>query len=135
MDQPGQNFVRLEICRQEQVIGCVILAYMAPDRVYNYSRVNIVDMVVATRADDLFAVIHAAVCFSRKELDTDALIMHVINPPIELALERYGFLRRQAARHLMASVDDDGDCQTLMDASRWLVTQGDSDIDRPGQRS
>ena len=61
--------------------------------------------------------------------------MQVINPPIELALERYGFLRREAVRHLMAAVEDDVDCEALLDASRWLITQGDSDIDRPGQSS
>ncbi len=133
VEQPGQEFVRLEMTREDQVIGCVVLAYVAPNNVYSYSRVNIVEMVVSTRAEDLNAVIHAAVSHGRNQLAADAVVMHVINPSIELALERYGFLRKEPTRHLMVSVDDVNHAGPILDGSQWLVTQGDSDIDRPGQ--
>jgi hypothetical protein len=130
VDQPGQSFIRLEISRGDKVIACVVLSLAEPDKAYKYRRMFIVDMLVPTNAADLNETLRHVVAHGRS-CDVDAIVMHVINPNIEQALERFGFMRRTATRHLVVALDHTVDEQILLDPQKWLVTQGDSDIDRP----
>lgn len=130
VDQPGQSFERLEIREGERLVGCAVLSVFDPDLAYAYRRVNIIDIVSSAESQDLFAVLSAVVDRSKK-LNADAIFMHLINHRIQQALENIGFLKRSPTRYLVVSPDETVDQRRLTDPSQWLVTQGDSDIDRP----
>ena len=130
VDQPGQSFVRLEVTRDGQLIGCVILSVSDPDHVYQYRRTHVIDIVTSTEPEYLYPLISAAVNRSR-ELSADAVFMHLINSEIQQALENVGFLKRSPTRYLMVSTQTRADHERLLNPAQWLITHGDSDIDRP----
>lgn len=130
VDQPNQSFVRLEISIDEQVIACVVLSLYEPEKAYQYRRANIIEMVSATDTATLNTAIAIAVAHA-KSRGADAVFMHVINSKIQQALDNFGFLRREPKRYLMVALDSQCDERLLRDPGRWLITQGDSDIDRP----
>ncbi len=130
VDQPGQSFTRLEISVGEELIACAIVSIAEPAPPYNYRRAFIVDLVVSTDLRVLQTAIHKTVEYCR-EIGVDAVTMHVINARIEQALENYGFLKRPPTRQLLVATDESVDSNTLLEPNQWLITQGDSDIDRP----
>ncbi len=130
VDQPGQDFTRLEILSGEELIACVVLSLAEPDRNYSYRRANIVDIVTSTDRRHLHTAVDGTVkyCFEQR---VDAVIMHLISSPIQQALEDYGFMQRSPTRHLVISLGENADRAKLLDPAQWLITLGDSDIDRP----
>lgn len=132
-EQPGQDFLRLELRRGRELVGVAVWMFREPNRAYAYRRGHLVDLV--TPLDDhaqLVGVLRAA-CGAAAARDADALICFHVNPRLTKALRDAGFLLREPQRHLLV---DPGRFQgaeraTLLDPSSWFVTQGDSDIDRP----
>ncbi len=130
VEQPGQDFHRLDVLVEGQLIGSVVLAMHEPNAKYRYRRANIVEMVTSTELSAIESVIEVAVRYSR-QAKAAALNMHVICPPIENVLEAFGFVKRAPTRFLLALLDARVNACLLLDPMKWLVTQGDSDIDRP----
>ncbi|TWU19987.1 type I polyketide synthase [Allorhodopirellula heiligendammensis] len=130
VDQPGQSFTRLEILIDDELIACAVISIAESAPPYHYRRAFIVDLVVSTDPRDLQSAIHKTVEHCQG-VGVDAVTMHVINNRIEQALESYGFLKRPSTRHLLIATDNSIDRQTLLEPHQWLITQGDSDIDRP----
>jgi hypothetical protein len=63
----------------------------------------------------------------------DSLACLLINETLEKSLSAYGFMRREPTRFLLVSPQrvSAETRQRLLSASNWLITMGDSDIDRP----
>jgi hypothetical protein len=130
VDQPGQEYTRLEITRGDELVGCVVLLITEPNDIYRHRRAYIVDLVTSTKAGPLHSTLRAAIRHCQ-ETGIDAVVMHLINRPIERALKNFGFVRRTPTRHLLVSGDERFVESELFAPENWLVTHGDSDIDRP----
>jgi hypothetical protein len=133
VDQPGQRFERFEMFDGDRLIGVAVIAILEPDGTYLYRRALLVDVVASMAPDgDLERVIRAAVAAAESR-GSDAMVCMHVGTALSRALKANGFAMRTPERVLL--VDTGGLApdveRTLLDASSWLVTQGDSDIDRP----
>jgi len=133
VDQPGQRFERFEVFDGDRLIGAVVLAIREPEATYRYRRALLVDVVASMATDgDLERVIRAAVSAAESG-GADAMVCMHVGAALTRALKANGFALRKPERVLL--VDTGGlpleTQRTLLDGPGWLVTQGDSDIDRP----
>lgn len=130
VDQPGQEYTRLEIKRGDELVGCVVLLTTEPNEIYRHRRAYIVDLITSTDSGHLYPTLRAAIRHC-EQIGIDALVMNLINRPIERALKNFGFMRRSPTRHLLVSCGEPASQPELLDPASWLITHGDSDIDRP----
>jgi len=65
--------------------------------------------------------------------EVDSLTFHVINRELERIVASYGFIRRDATRYLLVDAQRASPevQRHMLSSSGWLITMGDSDIDRP----
>jgi hypothetical protein len=133
VDQPGQDFLRLEFVDDRGVAGVAIWMLREPDGVYRYRRAFLVD-IVAPLSDPwtLQQVIQGA-CGVAADAGVDALLCYHVNDRLTQALRRAGFHLRQPERFLLVdpSPFTGEQRERVLSAGAWFVTQGDSDIDRP----
>jgi acyl carrier protein len=136
VDQPGQAFIRLEMFAGGEVkaVAVLMLRDPGPHSPYLYRRAFIVDLVVSP--DDPRLVLGVLETIREKcvELDADSIIFELINKKIESALEEYGFIHREPGRYFWVYMKDTFSEETrkaILSRENWLVTKGDSDIDRP----
>ena len=131
--QPGQDFIRLELSRDGTAVGIVVLAISEPNTVYPYRRAHIVDLVVSPSDRALLYGVFAVVRQSCRKRGVDSVVFHVINQQLEAAATDFGFLRREPTRFLLVCPGDQADQinEAVLNPENWLVTMGDSDIDRP----
>ena len=131
--QPGQTFRRLEIRRGEDIVAVVVVTTRDQEPGYAYRRGFIVDVVVDPGDRPAVHGALRAACDSLQRAGADLAWCDVINPALESELEACGFLRREATRWLLVSTAgaDAAAAAVLRDPGAWLVTAGDSDIDRP----
>jgi hypothetical protein len=133
VDQPGQQFVRVELLEGETVRGVAVWMLRGPDDVYRYSRGCLVDLVAPLGdAAQLRRAIRAASSVPL-QLGADALVCLHISAPLTLALRDCGFMLRQPERFLLVDPGPlaGADLECVLSGDAWYVTQGDSDIDRP----
>jgi len=135
VDQPGQRFLRLEIMDGSGSSGVAILMFRDPDHAYRYRRAFLVDIVAPLSNTGLMEQIVRAAATAAADRGADALVCLHIHGGLTRVLERCGFRMRTPTRHLVVSVDSLSAAtrEKVIDGDAWLVTQGDSDIDRPGQ--
>jgi hypothetical protein len=133
VQQPGQNFIRLELRDRDQVRGVVILALREADGIYRYRRAFIVDLVGPLDDPALLRGLIDAARRAAARAGADALNCLHIGAPLTAALKAAGFRLRTPDRYLLVRPADlDGDTRRhALAGDAWYVTQGDSDIDRP----
>jgi hypothetical protein len=133
VDQPGQDFLRLEITSSSGAQGLVVLTFRDPDEAYRYRRAFIVDLVGPLSDEAVMAELLLTVSRAAVENGADALVCMHISPQLTAALKGVGFHLRAPSRYLLVRPGDleAGLHQRLLDPAGWFVTQGDSDIDRP----
>ena len=133
VDQPGQHFIRLEILDSDRLLGIVVLAVREPSASYKYRRVFLVDLVAPFSNHEALVQVVQAAATQAAERGADAVLCLHIGAPLTRALKACGFALRRPERVLL--VDDTTlpapTRELLADGVNWLVTQGDSDIDRP----
>lgn len=131
--QPGQEFVRLEFTRQGELAAVAVLAIDDPGAIFHYRRAIVVDLIVAPLDSGLVLAVLGALREHCASLDVDAIFFHVISEKLEASLRRYGFMQRKPTRFLLVNPQRTSveTSQRLASASNWLITMGDSDIDRP----
>jgi len=133
VDQPGQDFLRLEISDGRDLKGVVIWMLRDADDVYRYRRAFLVDVVAPLSDTMALQQIVKAACGAAADRGVDALVCHHVNKRLTQALGATGFHLRRPERFFL--VDPGSLSGSLLDsvlaADNWLVTQGDSDIDRP----
>jgi hypothetical protein len=133
VDQPGQHFTRLGIYRDGQLAAIVVLDILQPSHERAYRRGALVDLVVRpSDRDAVWAVLDVA----RKALQTrgaDLMAFDLASAALSGAVRSFGFLRDEPNRvFLIATGDSSPDVRTLVTSpDSWLLTRGDSDIDRP----
>jgi hypothetical protein len=133
VEQPGQDFIRLELREQDQVRGVVALVLREPDGAYRYRRALIVDLVAPLDEPALLRRLIKAAVRAAADAGADALTCLHIARPLTTALKAAGFRLREPERFLLvrpADLDEGARRQALA-GDAWYVTQGDSDIDRP----
>jgi nucleoside-diphosphate-sugar epimerase/acyl carrier protein len=133
VDQPGQDFLRLEMRSPGGGRGVVVLMFRDPDNAYQYRRAFIVDLVAPLSNDELMADLLMAATKAAAERGADALVCLHVNRRLTDCLLRAGFRMREPTRYLLVRPEtvDDRLRRQLLDPDGWFVTQGDSDIDRP----
>jgi NAD(P)-dependent dehydrogenase (short-subunit alcohol dehydrogenase family)/acyl carrier protein len=134
VDQPGQRFLRLEIGDDDKTVGVAVLMFREADETYRYRRAFLTD-IVAPLGNGLLSQIIRTVTTVAAEHDADAVVCHHGNGHLTRALEACGYRLREPSRFLLAYTEalpsSVGEQVTRGDG--WLLTQGDSDIDRPGR--
>ena len=133
VDQPGQDFIRLEISRDGEALAVVVLQIREPDEQYRYRRCFIVEVVTQLTEVSLVSMTLQAALDTARKREADAVILPCVNSQLQESVARAGFLRRNPTRYfLTAALGAPEDLQQLIQtSSNWLVTMGDSDIDRP----
>lgn len=131
--QPGQNFVRLEVRKNGRAVGVAILAVLEPDDVYVYRRALLVDVLVDPEDDDAVWTTFDAARHAAIARGAAVLVFDVINAALSRHARAFGFTARKPERYLLVSTQgiDEAAGRTVLDPRSWLVTRGDSDIDRP----
>lgn len=133
VEQPGQDFRRLEIRREGKPVAVAVVMVREPRRKYTYRRGYVVDLVAPMDdADVVWATLEAAraeLC----EMRADLIFMHLISEALAPKVASFGFMRREAKRVLLISPDGvpKDVARDVLDPSAWFATHGDSDIDRP----
>jgi hypothetical protein len=134
VDQPGQTFVRLELLEGGAVKGVVVLALREPDAVYTYRRAFLVDLVAPLRDEALLHRLIQLATSAAAERGADSLVCMHLHAHLTLALKASGFRLREPSRFLL--IDTGGlsahELSLVTSPDNWYLTQGDSDIDRPG---
>jgi hypothetical protein len=133
VEQPGQSFIRFEIAANGEALAVVVLSISEPDHTYRYRRAWLTEIVVPPANNDLIWATLETVrktCMSR---NVDLIVFDVISEPLVHQAIAFGFMRRKPSRTLLiATVEPPTESGELaLDGRNWLVTRGDSDIDRP----
>ena len=133
VDQPGQDFLRLEYLEDGRLRGVAIWMFRDPDGGYHYRRGLLVDLVVPLGNARLVADMLSAVKAPAIDRDVDALLCHHIDARLTVALTSVGYHLKDPQRHFMVRAEGIGAPHRalLTEPANWFVTQGDSDIDRP----
>jgi hypothetical protein len=133
VEQPGQDFIRLEVARNGQVIAVAALLIRDTDRVYRYRRGFIVDLVLPVEDSEVTWALLDELRRFLSARDVDMIVFDVINAPLARAAASFGFFRREPQRFFLVSLDDAVHPVpvSVLLPENWLVTMGDSDIDRP----
>jgi hypothetical protein len=115
------------------VRGIAVFALREPDAAYKYRRALLME-VVAPMSDDgvLEQMVEAAVAAAESR-GADAMTCLHVGPALTRALKARGFAMRTPERVLLVDPETlrENLRQRVLDPGQWLVTQGDSDIDRP----
>jgi hypothetical protein len=133
VEQPGQQLVRIavSVAGKERAVG--VLAIREPDQVYAYRRAHVLDVIVPTDDARLQFSVWESLRRVALERNADALLFHLTNPVLEASIKSFGFMKREATRYLLVNPETLSEPRRmdLLQARNWLLTQGDSDIDRP----
>lgn len=135
VDQPGQDYVRMEMFHEGRIVAIAVLLLRDPGdhTSYQYRRAFVVDLVVSPSDSGLVLSVLENIRQQCLQLEADAIVFELINPKLEPLLESYGFMQRAPTRFFLIyaeDVDEDRK-EKLLSPQSWLVTKGDSDIDRP----
>jgi aryl carrier-like protein len=131
--QPGQDFIRLEWRKGGIICAVAVLALDDPGSIYNYSRALITELVVPHDDSRLVLGVLDGIRRECAARNVDAIVLHLISQPLEKLARRYGFVVRESTRFLLVNPSGASPAvrETLVSPANWLVTMGDSDIDRP----
>jgi hypothetical protein len=131
--QPGQEFIRLEFVRRGDPVAVAVLALDNPGAIYRYRRAFIVELVASP--SDTRLVLGALNAIRRRcvSWNVDAIVLPLINGPLAKVAQAFGFMRREPTRFLLvrAARTSPDTRRLLLSPDNWLITMGDSDIDRP----
>ncbi len=131
--QPGQNFQRLEIRKQGEVVALAIVMIKEPTEAYPYRRAFLVDLIVKpSDSEAVWAILEAVRTYSIQE-NVDAIIFYLSCPALHEQLLSFGFRSKEPTRFLLVSTDglNETIAELLSTMDNWYLTMGDSDLDRP----
>lgn len=133
VDQPGQAFDRLEVSSGGRIIGIAVVSFSDADDAYRYRRAWLTELVVSPRDDGAVWGTLEAVRRHASGHHADLISFDLISEPLVERALAFGFVRRPSTRELLISPGPEPDAiaQLALDGRHWLITRGDSDIDRP----
>jgi FkbH-like protein len=129
LDQPGQSYDCWEVILMDRIRGVLVTRTENANLEYPYSRLQWIDLICPMDPPTIHTMIQGCITKS-EELKVDAISVHLTHKLVEKGLIENGFLKRPATRYLFASRGLVETQPTLCELD-WLVTKGDSDIDRP----
>jgi len=133
VDQPGQNFLRLEVRHNATVVAIAVVLIVEPGQVYPYRRGFLVDLLVpATNQEVIWAALEA-VRQACQQRDVDLLTFYLVSHALRSAVTSFGFFLREPTRFFLVSAGGISSevSRAVLSPAHWFITQGDSDIDRP----
>ncbi len=134
-DQPGQSFKRIEMIKDDKIVAVAVLMFREPGAhtPYKYRRAFVVDLVCPISDQKLLLSIFEVIRKECDKLGFDTITFEVINKKLEAALKYFGFIRREPERFFLVHPGgvDESVHADIFQADHWLITKGDSDIDRP----
>jgi hypothetical protein len=133
VEQPGQSFVRLEVRREAELAALAVLLVREPAGDYAYRRGFITELI-ADRADP--HAVRAGLEAARRaacEREVDLLAFPLIEERLAEEVKAFGFIRRPPERFFLIATGglSAREAELARAPGSWLVTMGDSDIDRP----
>jgi hypothetical protein len=135
VDQPGQDYLRLELVEDGTVKGVAILLCREADDVYAYRRASLVDVIAPLNDRETLRRVVSMAINAAADAGADSLVCMHTSPPLTRALKACGFRLRTPQRFLLVDATTLGPDERALitSADNWHLTQGDSDIDRPGR--
>jgi hypothetical protein len=111
-----------------------VVALREPDEVYRYRRGFIVDLLLPPSDRALVRGVLAALRAYFLDVGADAIHGFVACGPLEAEMKRFGFIEREADKHLLIATHREGavDEQLLASIDSWMCLLGDSDMDAAG---
>jgi hypothetical protein len=132
VDQPGQDFVRLDVFDGDTLVGAAVLALREPDQAYAYRRALLVDVLVPLTNRRALSQVLQAASSAAAARDADALWCLHTGSHLSRALRQAGFVFRRPERFLLIDPGISGAARDeVLSPDAWFLTQGDSDVDRP----
>jgi hypothetical protein len=134
VDQPGQDFVRIELLRNGECQGVAILVLRPPAPPDKFSRAYLLDVVVPLGSPNIVRRLLQGVIERASQLGADLLDCHHHEERLSQQLKELGFRARPPQRFFWVHFPDDCDPnlrQAWLEPRNWFLTQADSDIDRP----
>ena len=135
VDQPGQDFIRLEMLDNGKVVAVAVLMLREPgaNSPYLYRRAFIVELIASPLDSITVKSVLELIRQRCLQLDLDSIVFELINEKIEKELASFGFIKRDPTRFLWICTDnnDEKRNEIVTNGRNWLVTKGDSDVDRP----
>ncbi len=133
VDQPGQNFTRIEIRKEREVIALAIISIKEPSDAYPYRRAFLVDLIVNPSDSEAVWAILDAVRAHSIDQEADAIVFYVSCAALKGQLASFGFRSRTPTRFLLVSTEglEESEVELLSGMDNWYLTMGDSDLDRP----
>jgi hypothetical protein len=133
VDQPGQDFRRIELALDGTPVGVAALLVSEPDDVYRYRRGFIVDLVVPPEDPNVVQMLLNESVEALRRAGADLVVFDLAHPKLARCARAFGFTPRGATRYFLISTEGlDAESQAAAEnPDNWLITMGDSDIDRP----
>ncbi len=129
--RPTAAFTCLELRRDGEVAGIVVLMIREPDAVYRYRRGLIVDLVVRPSDDSATRRLLVESVRELRRLGAVSVVCFLAQPRLELCFQQFGFRSRQAQHQFLVATGglDEHDRRLILDPGAWYLTMGDSDLD------
>jgi hypothetical protein len=133
VDQPGQDFLRLEFGDGHDVKAVAVWMFREPGGGYKYRRAFLVDLVAPLSDEVLLLQVLQGACAAAAARGADSLLCMHTDARLTRALTTFGFRLRQPQRVLLVDPGplEGAERERALSPDTWFVTQGDSDIDRP----
>ena len=129
VDRQGSDFQLLELRRQDELVAVAVVALREADADYRYRRGFLVDLVVSPQERDVVWVLLSALREYFHDAGADAIHTYMASPALESQLRSFGFIEREAAKHLLVAAHGQDEVDALARIDSWLCTLGDSDLD------
>jgi hypothetical protein len=133
VEQPGQDFLRLEIRQESKVVAIAVVLVVEPGAVYPYRRGFLVDMVVPLSDREVVWAVLEAVRRVCQQRDVDLLTCYLISRQLQPTMTAFGFVPKKPSRFLLVATSGVSAevHRAIVSPEQWFITFGDSDIDRP----
>jgi hypothetical protein len=132
VEQPGQQFTILELRQDAQLKGVIVLLVKESDRIYNYSRGFILDIV--TPQEDI-RLTHGLLEGAKQHLRSkkvDMINCVLKSNKIIGHIKRYGFINKGIRHHFLVASESINaeEKNDIFNKNNWYLSMSDSDQDR-----
>ncbi|MFM8289654.1 MAG: hypothetical protein ACKOGA_23440, partial [Planctomycetaceae bacterium] len=134
VDQPGQDFVRIELIHNGECQGVAVLVLRPPSPPDKFTRAHLLDLVVPLGSPDLVRMLLQGVIDKASQMGAGLLDCHHHDERLSIQLKKLGFRTRSPQRFFWVHLPDDCDSnlrRAWLEPRNWFLSEGDSDIDRP----
>ena len=132
VDQPHQDFRRIEVRRQGLAAAVGVVVIREPDESRRYRRAVVVDFVAPHDDPDVVRAALAAIAADAARVDADVLEFDLLSATLAPHLRSFGFNRAAQTRELLIwDRESAASLETHAPGRGWYLTRGDSDGDSP----